>query len=178
MQGSAECLSLLTIATADANRSCGPPKPGRRLLKGVRRCRRRSAAGVRWVPTGPRRARGDAVACPGGPYINCAPIRDSRAIRRALSGPVVPKQGSDGNPSEPKPKSKRLRKQKSQQCQKQPSAQFRRPVAMSRPTVLVWLFLQMRHVPYPGSCNCIPNFYQHGLRQLSLSLLSARRLNK
>ena len=52
-------------------------------------------------PTGPRRARGDAVACPGGPYINRAPIRDSRAIRRAPSGPVVPKQGADGNPSEP-----------------------------------------------------------------------------
>ena len=36
-----------------------------------------------------------------GPYINRASIRDSRAIRRAPSGPVVPKQGSDGNPSEP-----------------------------------------------------------------------------
>ena len=57
--------------------------------------------GVRRVPTGLQRARGDAVACPGGPYINCAPIRNSRAIRRAPSGPVVPKQGSDGNPSEP-----------------------------------------------------------------------------
>ena len=35
------------------------------------------------------------------PYINRAPILDSRAIRRAPSGPVVPNQGSDGNPSEP-----------------------------------------------------------------------------
>ena len=57
--------------------------------------------GVRWVRTGLRSARGDAVACPGGPYINRAPIRDSRAIRRAPTGPVVPKQGSDRNPSEP-----------------------------------------------------------------------------
>ena len=57
--------------------------------------------GARRVPMGPRRARGDAVACPGGPYINRASIRDSRAIRRAPSGPVVPNQGSDGNPSEP-----------------------------------------------------------------------------
>ena len=36
-----------------------------------------------------------------GPYINRAPIRDIRATRRTPSGPVVPKQGSDGNPSEP-----------------------------------------------------------------------------
>ena len=57
--------------------------------------------GARRVPTGPRRARGDAVGSRMGPYINRAPIRDSRATHRALSGPVVPKQGSDGNPSEP-----------------------------------------------------------------------------
>ena len=37
------------IASADANRSCGPPKPGRLLLNRVRRCRRRSAGG----PLGP-----------------------------------------------------------------------------------------------------------------------------
>ena len=36
-----------------------------------------------------------------GPYMSRAPIRDSRAIRRALLGSVVPNQGSDGNPSEP-----------------------------------------------------------------------------
>ena len=36
-----------------------------------------------------------------GPYIDRAPTRDSRAIRRAPWGPVVPNQGSDGNPSEP-----------------------------------------------------------------------------
>ena len=34
-----------TIAMAAANRSCGPPKPGRRLLRGFRWCRRRSAGG-------------------------------------------------------------------------------------------------------------------------------------
>ena len=57
--------------------------------------------GARRVPTGPRRARGDAVGSRMGPYINRAPIRDSRAIRRATWGSVVPNQGSDGNPSEP-----------------------------------------------------------------------------
>ena len=57
--------------------------------------------GVRWVPTGPRRARGAAGGSRMAPYINRASIRDSRATRRALSGPVVPNQGSDGNPSEP-----------------------------------------------------------------------------
>ena len=36
-----------------------------------------------------------------GPYINCAPIWDSRAIRRAPLGPVVPNQGSDEKLSEP-----------------------------------------------------------------------------
>ena len=57
--------------------------------------------GFRRVPTGPRRARGDAGRSRMGPYMSHAPIRISRAIRRALSGPIVPKQGSDGNPSEP-----------------------------------------------------------------------------
>ena len=38
-----------SIALADANRSGGLPKPGRRLLNGVRQCRRRSAGG----PLGP-----------------------------------------------------------------------------------------------------------------------------
>ena len=56
--------------------------------------------GVRRVPTGPRRAHGGAGGSRMGPYINRAPIRDSRAIRRPSSGPVVPKQGSDGNLSE------------------------------------------------------------------------------
>ena len=45
--------------------------------------------GVRWVPTGPRRARGDAVACPGGPNITRAPIRDSRATRRMTTSPEL-----------------------------------------------------------------------------------------
>ena len=57
--------------------------------------------GVRRVPTGPRRARGVAGGSSMGPYMSRAPIRDSRAIRRALLGSVVPNQGSDGNPSEP-----------------------------------------------------------------------------
>ena len=41
--------------------------------------------GARRVPTGPRRARGDAVGSRMGPYINRAPIRDSRAIRRVTT---------------------------------------------------------------------------------------------
>ena len=68
-----------------ANRSGGPPKPGRRLLSGVRRCRRRSV-GVRRVPMGLRRALGGAVGSRMGPYTNCAPIRDSRATHRAPAG--------------------------------------------------------------------------------------------
>ena len=52
--------------------------------------------GVRRNPMSLRRARGDAVA-----YINRAPIRDSRAFRRALTCLIVPKQVSDGNLSEP-----------------------------------------------------------------------------
>ena len=42
--------------------------------------------GARRVPTGPRRARGAAVGSRMGPYINRAPIRDSRATRRAPAG--------------------------------------------------------------------------------------------
>ena len=42
--------------------------------------------GARRVPTGPRRARGDAVGSRMGPDINRAPIRDSRATRRAPAG--------------------------------------------------------------------------------------------
>ena len=57
--------------------------------------------GVRWVPRGPRRARGDAGGSRMSPYINRAPMRDSRATCRALSGPVLPKQGSGGNPPQP-----------------------------------------------------------------------------
>ena len=71
-----------TSSLGCANRSCGPPKPGRRLLSGVRRCRQGSAGS----PTGPWRARGDAVGSRMGPYINRAPIRDSRATRRAPAG--------------------------------------------------------------------------------------------
>ena len=49
---------------------------------------------VRRGPVGSRRgpedgARGDVVASRMGPYINRAPVRDSRAICRALPGPVV-----------------------------------------------------------------------------------------
>ena len=57
---------------------------------------RRGPVGSRWAPG----ACGDAGRSRMGPYMSRAPIRDSRAIRRALSGPVVPNQGSDGNPSE------------------------------------------------------------------------------
>ena len=50
---------------------------------------------------GPGRRRGDAGGSHMGPYIDRAPIQDSRATCRALSGPIVPRQGSNGNPSEP-----------------------------------------------------------------------------
>ena len=60
---------------------------------------RRGPVGSRRGPA--RRACGDAGGSRMGPDINRTPIRDSRAIRRPPSGPVVPKQGSDGNPSEP-----------------------------------------------------------------------------
>ena len=60
--------------------------------------RRGGPSGPDGVPEGPwGRRRGPYM----GPYINRAPIRNSRAIRRAPSGPVVPNQGSDGNPSDP-----------------------------------------------------------------------------
>ena len=85
--------SKATIASAAPIGAAGRPiKPGRLLLNGVRRCR--------WGSYGSR-VRGDAVGTRMGPYINCGPIRDNRAIRRAPSGPVVPNQGSEGKPSEP-----------------------------------------------------------------------------
>ena len=86
-------------APACADRSGGPPKPGA-AYENQPDGAAGGPPGGRWGPMGPRRARGDAVACPGGPNINRASIRDCRATRRALSGPVVPKQGSDGNLSE------------------------------------------------------------------------------
>ena len=41
---------------------------------------------VRWVPTGPRRARGDGAGPCMGPNINRAPIWDRRGTRRAVAG--------------------------------------------------------------------------------------------
>ena len=70
-----------TIALADANRSCGPPKPGA-AYENQPDVAAGGPLGGRRGPMGPRRAYGDAVACPGGPNINRAPIRDSRATRR------------------------------------------------------------------------------------------------
>ena len=58
--------------------------------------------GPRRVPTGLPAARGAAVGALGGPYLSRAPIRDSRVIRQALTGAVVPHRGSDGNPTEPR----------------------------------------------------------------------------
>ena len=69
------------IAPACADRSCGPPKPGAAYENQPDGAAGGPPSGRRG-PTGPRRARGDAVACPGGPNINRAPIRDSRATRR------------------------------------------------------------------------------------------------
>ena len=49
----------LTSSLGCANRSCGPPKPERLLLSGVRRCRR--------GPVGSRRGPGGPVGTPEGP---------------------------------------------------------------------------------------------------------------
>ena len=70
-----------TIAPACANRSCGPPKPGAAHENQADGAAGGPPGGCRG-PMGPRRARGDAVACPWGPNINCAPIRESRATCR------------------------------------------------------------------------------------------------
>ena len=53
-------------------------------------CASDSPPGARRVPTGSRRACGDAVVSHVGPYINGAFIRYSQATCRAPSGPVVP----------------------------------------------------------------------------------------
>ena len=80
--------SSCTIAPACADRSGGPPKPGAAYEN--------QPAGVAGGPSdcrrGPmrlRRARGDAVACPGSPNINCAPTRDSRATCRMTTSPEL-----------------------------------------------------------------------------------------
>ena len=70
-----------TIAPACADRSCGPPKPGA-AYENQPDGAAGGPPGGRVGPMKPRRARGDAVACPGGPNINRAPIRDTRATRR------------------------------------------------------------------------------------------------
>ena len=54
-----------------------------------------------WAPTVPLGPDGAAVGALGGPYLDRTPIRDSRATRQALTGPVVPNRGSHGNPTEP-----------------------------------------------------------------------------
>ena len=48
------------------------------------------------VPTGPPRARGDAVVSHMGPYINRAPIRDSRATHRAPAGDYMLRAALEG----------------------------------------------------------------------------------
>ena len=73
--------ACLTIAPACADRSCGPPKPGA-AYENQQDGAAGGPPGGRRGPMGPRSAHGDAVACPGGPNINCATIRDSRATRR------------------------------------------------------------------------------------------------
>ena len=74
------CL-MSTIAPACADRSCGPPKPGA-AYENQPDGAAGGPLGGRRGPMGPRRARGDAVACPWGPNTSYAPIRDSRATCR------------------------------------------------------------------------------------------------
>ena len=72
-------------------------------------------APIRWGPTVPlagrrgpvrsRRGSWQPLGCrwgPGGPYLSRTPIQDSRVILQGLMGPVVPNQGSNGNPTEPR----------------------------------------------------------------------------
>ena len=62
---------------------------------------RRSAGGP-LGPDGPPEGPWGRCGVPRGSiHQSCTDIRDRRAIRRAPTGPVVPKPGSDGNPSEP-----------------------------------------------------------------------------
>ena len=77
-----------TIALACADRSCRTPKPGA-AYENQPDGAAGGPPGGRRGPAGPRRARGDAVACPGGPNINRAPIRDSRATRRMTTNPEL-----------------------------------------------------------------------------------------
>ena len=80
--------TMSTIAPACADRSCGPPKPG---AAGENQADGAAGGppGARRGSTRPRRARGEAVECPKGPSINCAPIRDSRATRRMTTSPEL-----------------------------------------------------------------------------------------
>ena len=73
-----------------ANRSCGPPKLGRLLFNGVRRCHRSTGGPC----IGSQRASREPVEPPWGP----ACVFTSS---RAPLGPVVPKQTSNRNPTEP-----------------------------------------------------------------------------
>ena len=56
--------------------------------------------GFSWISLGPIRARQGPIWSHKGPYISRTLIRDSRVIRRGSSGPVGPRQRSDGFPSE------------------------------------------------------------------------------
>ena len=78
----------LQVAPACANRSCGPPKPGA-AYKNQPDGAAGGPPGGRRSPTGAQTARGDAVACPRGPNINCEPIRDSRATCRMTTSPKL-----------------------------------------------------------------------------------------
>ena len=73
-------LEQITIALAAPIGAAGRPNRGPPM-----KISRTVPPAGRRVPTGLRRARGDAMACPGGPNINCAPIRDSRATRRVTT---------------------------------------------------------------------------------------------
>ena len=64
--------------------SCGPPKPGA-AYENQPDGAAGGPPGGRQGPTWPRRAHGDAVTCQGGPNINRAPVRDSRATRQVTT---------------------------------------------------------------------------------------------
>ena len=73
----------ITSSLGCANRSCGPPKPGRLLLSGVRRCRRRSA--------GSRRASGGPVGTPEGPvWVRTSIVHRYGTVERSVEPCRVP----------------------------------------------------------------------------------------
>ena len=82
----------LTSSLGCANRSCGPPTPGRRLLSGVRRCRRGSAGGPLGPDEAPEGSWGHGGVPKGSEHQSCtdtgrsSDLSDDYMLRAALKG--------------------------------------------------------------------------------------------